>query len=132
MSGDAGEPVAAKPGHTGLRRLVHATRFSVAGLRAAWRHETAFRHECWTAAVLLPLALWLGDGAAQRALLIGSALLVLIVELLNSSIETTLDRVGTNHHPLTGRAKDIGSAAVFLSLVLVGTVWGLVAWERLA
>lgn len=115
-----------------LGRLVRATVVSLAGLRAAWIHEAAFRQECWAAAVLVPAALWLGQNAVERALLIGTCLLVLIVELLNSAIEASVDRVGTDHHLLAGRAKDLGSAAVFTSLVLVLCVWGLIAWERFA
>lgn len=126
----AKDPVTVKPAATGLNRIVRATGFSVAGLRSAWLYEAAFRQECFIAALLVPAALWLGESAAERALLIGSVLLVLIVELLNSAIETAVDRVGTEHHTLAGRAKDLGSAAVFLSLVLTGTVWSLVAWER--
>jgi diacylglycerol kinase (ATP) len=111
-------------------RLVRATVVSLAGLRSAWIHEAAFRQECWAAAVLLPTALWLGQDAVERALLMGVCLLVLIVELLNSAIEAAVDRVGTDHHLLAGRAKDLGSAAVFMSLVLVCCVWGSIAWDR--
>lgn len=115
-----------------LGRIVRATVFSVAGLRAAWIHEAAFRQECLAGAVLVPAAFWLGQDAVERALLIGVCLLVLIVELLNSAIEAAVDRVGTDHHLLAGRAKDLGSAAVFTSLLLVLCVWGLIAWERFA
>src|SRR5690606_21022522 len=100
-----------KAGHTGLRRLVHATLFSIDGLKAAWIHEAAFRQECLAAVVLIPAGFWLGQNAVERALLIGSCLLVLIVELLNSAVETVVDRIGTDHHLLAGRAKDLGSAA---------------------
>lgn len=116
----------------GLARLVRATVFSVAGLRAAWIHEAAFRQECWAAAVLVPAAFWLGRDGVERSLLIGVCLLVLIVELLNSAIEAAVDRVGTDHHLLAGRAKDLGSAAVFMSLLLVASVWTLIAWDRFA
>lgn len=119
-----------KPGNTGLRRIVNATSYSLAGLRSAWRHEAAFRQESALCAVLVPTALWLGTTAVERALLIGTCLLVLIVELLNSGIEAAVDRVGEEHHALSGRAKDLGSAAVFLSLALTLVVWTLVAWER--
>lgn len=111
-------------------RVVRATIVSLAGLRSAWTYEAAFRQECIAAAVLIPAALWLGHDAVQRSLLIGAWLLVLIVELLNSAVEATVDRVGTDHHLLAGRAKDLGSAAVFMSLVLAGCVWGLIAWDR--
>jgi diacylglycerol kinase (ATP) len=121
-----------KPGNTGLRRVANATSFSFAGLRAAWREEAAFRQELVLCAVLVPAAVWLGETAVERALLIGSCLLVLIVELLNSGIEAVVDRVGAEHHRLSGQAKDLGSAAVFLSLLLVLVVWGLIAWARFA
>ena len=119
-----------KPGNTGLRRIVNATFFSLAGLRAAWLHESAFRQETLLCAVLVLAAFWLGETAVERALLIGSCLLVLIVELLNSGVEAVVDRVGEEQHRLSGRAKDLGSAAVFVSLALTVVVWGLVAWAR--
>jgi diacylglycerol kinase (ATP) len=119
-----------KPGNLGLRRIVNATWFSFAGLRTAWRDEAAFRQELALCVVLLPAAVWLGRTAVERSLLIGSCLLVLIVELLNTSIENVVDRVGPEHHRLSGQAKDVGSAAVFISLVLVLVVWGLIAWGR--
>lgn len=119
-----------KPGNTGLRRIVNATFFSLAGLRAAWQHEAAFRQEVMLAVVLIPTGAWLGRTAVERALLIGSCLLVLIVELLNSGIEAIVDRVGLEPHRLSGQAKDLGSAAVFVSLTLVLVVWGLIAWSR--
>ena len=121
-----------KPGNTGLKRIWNATFYSLAGLRAAWRGESAFRQESLLCVVLIPAAFWLGTTAVERALLVGSCLLVLIVELLNSGIEAAVDRIGSEHHDLSGRAKDLGSAAVFLSLALVVVVWGLIAWERLA
>lgn len=116
--------------NTGIKRIVNATFFSLAGLRAAWRNEAAFRQECVLAAVLTPLGLWVGGNAVERALLIGSCWLVLVVELLNSAIEAVVDRVGTDHHELSGRAKDLGSAGVFVSLALTALVWGLVLFER--
>jgi len=119
-----------KPGNTGLRRIVNATFFSLAGLRAAWLHESAFRQETLLCAVLIPTAFWLGQTAVERSLLIGSCLLVLIVELLNSGVEAVVDRVGEEQHRLSGRAKDLGSAAVFVSLALVLVVWSLSAWSR--
>ncbi len=117
-----------KPGYTGIDRIVHATRFSFQGLGACWRHELAFRQETLLAAVLVPLGLWLGNTGVERALLVASILLVLIVELFNSAVEAVIDRFGADEHPLSGRAKDVGSAAVMLSLVLAATVWGLVLW----
>ena len=115
-----------------MRRLVDATYFSIAGLRAAWRNEAAFRQECLLVLVLTPAAFWLGQTAVERSLLVGTAWLVLIVELLNSAVEAAVDRVGTDHHTLAGRAKDLGSAAVFVSLALTGFVWILIAWARFA
>ena len=120
----------AKQGNTGFRRVVNATFYSFAGLRTAWRTEAAFRQECVGVVVLIPVAAWLGQNAVQRALLLSSCVLVLIVELVNTAIEFVVDRVGTDHHELSGRAKDLGSAAVFTSIALAMLVWGLVAWER--
>jgi diacylglycerol kinase (ATP) len=120
-----------KPGHTGLQRVIRATGYSANGLRAAWRHEAAFRHECILGAVLLPCAFVLGETLLQIALLIGVCLVVLITELLNSALEAVVDRVSDDHHPLAERAKDMGSAAVSVSLVLVGVIWGAVALQRL-
>jgi diacylglycerol kinase (ATP) len=120
----------ANANNTGIKRIVNATFFSLAGLRAAWRNEAAFRQECALAVVLTPAAFWVGESAVEQALLIGSCWLVLIVELLNSAIEAVVDRVGTDHHKLSGRAKDLGSAGVFVSLALVALVWGLILAER--
>lgn len=120
----------AKPGNTGFRRVVNATFYSIAGLRTAWRTEAAFRQECVAVVVLIPIGVWLGQNAVQRALLLCSCVFVLIVELVNTAIELVVDRVGTDHHELSGRAKDVGSAAVFTSIALAMLVWGLVAWER--
>jgi diacylglycerol kinase (ATP) len=116
--------------NTGLRRIVNAASFSMAGLRAAWVNEAAFRQECTLALVLMPLGVWLGQSAVERILLIGSCLLVLVVELLNSGLEAAVDRVSTDRHRLAGRAKDLGSAAVFVSLSIVLLVWGLIGYER--
>lgn len=114
--------------HRGWRRLVHATGYSWAGLKAAWRNEEAFRQEALFCAALVPLALWLGEDAVERALLIGSLLLVVIVELLNSGIEAVVDRIGQERHELSGRAKDIGSAAVFIALLNAAMIWLLILW----
>jgi len=114
----------------GLLRLLDATVYSLRGLRAAYRGESAFRQELAVMVVLLPSALWLGEDAPRRALLILSALAILVTELINSAIEAAVDRIGPEHHKLSGRAKDLGSAAVFISLTAAGIVWGLVAWER--
>jgi diacylglycerol kinase (ATP) len=121
-----------KPGNTGVRRIVNATFFSFAGLKTAWQNEAAFRQECLLCVVLIPAGVWLGQNAVERALLIGSCLLVLIVELLNTAVEVVVDRVGTDHHRLSGQAKDLGSAAVFMTLLLVLVVWGLIVWSRWA
>lgn len=111
---------------TGLRRIVLATRYSLEGVLAALKGEAAFRQELALAVVLVPLGLWLGHDGAQRALLAGSVLLVLIVELLNSALEAAVDRISQERHPLAKRAKDLGSAAVMLSLALAGLVWLLI------
>jgi len=113
-------------GKTGLIRIVHAFFNSIAGLEDAWRHESAFRQEILLAVFLIPLACVAPVSAVERALLIGSVLLVLIVELLNTSVEAAIDRISFEHHSLSKRAKDIGSAAVFVALVLLAMVWGLI------
>lgn len=110
----------------GLRRLINATFYSIAGFKAAWQHEVAFRQELACCVVLLPLAIWLGDNGVERSLLITSALLVPLIELINSAIESTLDRISVEQHPLIGRAKDLGSAAVLLAIVMTVLVWALV------
>ena len=118
-------------GKTGLQRLINATRYSLEGFAAAIRHEDAFRQELILAALLVPLGLWLGNDGVERALMVGSVLLVLVVELLNSAVEATVDRVSLEDHQLAKRAKDIGSAAVMVSLATVGVVWLLVLLPRL-
>ena len=120
----------AQPGNTGFRRIVNATFYSLAGLRWAWQSEAAFRQECVAVVILIPTALWLGRTAVERALLVGTCLFVLIVELLNTAVESVVDRVGTDHNELSGRAKDLGSAAVLTSIALAAVVWALIAWER--
>lgn len=119
-----------KPGYTGWRRVMHATHFSLKGLHAAWRNESAFRQELGLCVVLLPLAWWIGQGPVEWILLVGSCLLVLIVELLNSAVESVVDRIGPERHELSGRAKDLGSAAVMLSLFLAGLTWVLLAGQK--
>lgn len=113
-------------GKTGLRRLCSAFGYSLAGFRAAYKHEDAFRQEALLAVILIPLAIWLPVSLIGRALMIGSVLLVIIVELLNSAIEATVDRISLDSHDLAKRAKDIGSAAVLVSLVNAVVIWGLV------
>ena len=119
-----------KPGHTGFKRVVKATEYSIRGLRSALEHESDFRQECTIGLILLPFAFLLGETLVQTALLIGVCLIVLITELLNSAVEATVDRMGEELHDLAGRAKDMSSAAVALSLVLVWVTWGLVALQR--
>jgi len=116
---------------TGLSRVWHATGYSLAGLRTGWS-ETAFRQEAMVAMVLLPLAFWLGRSWVETALLAGSVLLVMIVELLNTCIETAIDRIGPEWNDLSKRAKDMGSAAVLLSLLLAGGIWVAAIAHRLA
>jgi len=116
----------------GVRRILRAFAHSFAGYRAAWINEEAFRQEALAAAVMIPAACLLGSTAVERALLIGCCLMMLIVELLNSCIETVVDRVGIEHHELSGRAKDMGSAAVLLSLTTTALVWAFIIWERVA
>ncbi len=120
-------PQAQKQRH-GLSRLRHALRYSVAGLRAGW-HEAAFRQEALAAIVMLPAALWLGRNWVETAMLIGTVLFVLVVELLNTGIESAIDRIGPEWHDLSKRAKDMGSAAVLLSLLLCGGTWFAALWH---
>jgi len=121
-----------KPGHRGWKRVVLATYYSVKGFGAAWRNEAAFRQELGLTLVLVPVAIWLGRSAFESAVLIGACLMVLITELLNSAIEAVVDRTGEEVNNLSGRAKDMGSAAVFVSLCLVLILWSSVAWDRFA
>jgi len=113
-------------GKTGLRRLMNAFGYSLEGFRAAYKHEDAFRQEVLLAAILIPLAIWLPVTYMGKALMIGSVLLVIMVELLNSAIEATVDRISLENHDLAKRAKDIGSSAVLVSLINVIVVWSLV------
>lgn len=118
-----------KNGKRGMARLIAAFESSMAGLRAAYEAEEAFRQELLLCAGCAPFALWLGENGTELALLLGSLILVLIVELLNSAVESVVDRIGLERHPLSGRAKDMGSAAVLLSLINAAVVWLLVlAW----
>jgi len=116
---------------TGLNRMWHALGFSLAGLKQGWR-ETAFRQEAVASLVLLPLACWLGQTWVERMLLIGSMVLVMITELLNTAVESSIDRIGPEWHALSKRAKDIGSAAVLLALLLCGLTWASALWARFA
>ena len=123
-------PVNPQKARTGLNRMWHATLYSLEGLRAGWG-EAAFRQEALVALVLVPVAFWLGQSWVERSLLAGSVLIVLIVELLNTGIETAIDRVGPEWHDLSKRAKDMGSAAVFLSLLLCAGTWAGALWQRM-
>ena len=114
----------------GPARILKATVWSMQGLRAAWLHESSFRLEVYVFVVLAPLGWWLGGTGVERALLIGSMLLVLGIELLNSAIEAVIERYGAEHHELAGRAKDMGSAAVFVLMMNVLLCWGLILAPR--
>lgn len=118
-----------RPKPRGFLRLWRAFGNSAKGFRGAFREEAAFRQELGLSLLLFPLGLWLGDDGIERALLVGPIFIVLIVELLNSAVEATVDRIGLERHKLSGLAKDIGSAAVFTSFALLATVWVLVLWD---
>ncbi|EEX42670.1 diacylglycerol kinase [Vibrio furnissii] len=107
----------------GIKRVIKATRYSYQGLCAALKHEAAFREEAILAGVLIPLAVWLDVTQLERMLMIGTVLLVMVVELLNSAVEAVVDRIGSEQHELAGRAKDMGSAAVFVAMAICGYVW---------
>ena len=123
------EATDAQKQRTGLSRMAHAFGYSMAGLRAGWG-ETAFRQEALAAMVMVPLAFWLGRGWVEVALLAGSAILVMVVELLNTGIESAIDRFGPEWHELSKRAKDMGSAAVLLSLLACGGIWTAALWTH--
>lgn len=110
----------------GMTRIIKAAGYSLAGIKAAWKHEAAFRQETLTVAVFLPLGLFLGQNGIERAMLAASLLMVMVTELLNSAVEAVVDRVGPEYHPLSERAKDLGSAAVFVSIALAVIVWALI------
>jgi diacylglycerol kinase (ATP) len=115
----------------GPRQIYRALIWSLRGLRAGWTFEASFRLEVYLCSIVVPLGLWLGRGAVEKALLSGSAILVLAAELLNSAVEAVVDKVSPEFHELAGRAKDMGSAAVFLLMLNVLLCWGLVLWARL-
>lgn len=125
------EPVDAQKRRTGFKRMAHAFGYSLAGLRAGWG-ETAFRQEALAAMVMVPAAFWLGQTWVETALLVASVVLVMVVELLNTGIETAIDRIGPEWHDLSKRAKDMGSAAVLLSLMLCVGIWAAALWARWA
>lgn len=116
---------------TGLARFYHATRYSWKGLKAAYRSEPAFRYEAWAALALLPAAFWLAESGLQLGLLVSSLLLVLVMELINTAVEAVVDRAGTEFNTLAGLAKDLGSAAVLFSLLIVAVIWGGVIFDNL-
>lgn len=116
---------------TGVRRVLNAYTYSIQGLRATWKYEAAFRQEVVLVCILLPLALWLGRDGAETAMLILPLFIVVIVEVINSAIEAVVDRIGSETNELAGRAKDMGSAAVFLSLLMTMIIWVLILGQRL-
>lgn len=119
-----------KPGHTGIERIIKASGNSFRGIRDAFRHEAAFRQELGLTIVLLPLSFWLAQTIIEWLLLITPLFVLIIVELLNSAIENTVDRIGAQRHTLSGRAKDMASAAVMFSLIFLAVVWLSIAWSR--
>ncbi len=121
----------AKPGATGVTRIINATGYSMKGLKSAWINEAAFRQELMLILLLMPLAFWIGDTLEQILLLVCISWLVVIVEVLNSAVEAVVDRIGPEHHELSGRAKDLGSAAVFIALALNALVWGALVGRNL-
>jgi len=121
-----------KTGASGFRRLRDATRWSFRGLAACWRHEAAFRQEIVLVALALPVSLWLARDAVQWLLLVLPLFMLLAVELLNSAIESVVDRIGPERHELSGRAKDLGSAAVFVCLAASAATWSAIAWQNLS
>ncbi|MNV12516.1 Diacylglycerol kinase [compost metagenome] len=129
-SPESSAPANPQKARTGLNRIWHAAGYSIEGLRAGW-NEKAFRQEAIAAMVLLPASLWLGQSWVETALLAGSVVIVMIVELLNTGIETAIDRIGPEWHDLSKRAKDMGSAAVLLALLLCAGIWGAAVFQRI-
>ena len=119
-----------KTGVTGIKRIINAAGYSWKGICSAYKHEAAFRQELWLAAVLVPAGIFLGGTLLDKAILVSSVLFVLVVELLNSAIESVVDRVSDEHHELAGRANDMGSAAVLFALVITAIVWAAVLIEH--
>lgn len=118
----------ADSGNRGISRIIRATGHSWRGLCAAYRYEEAFRQECWFCCVMIPLGFYLGDDGVEKALLVASVMLLPLVEILNSAVEAVVDRIGPEWHELAGRAKDMGSAAVAIAIILIGSVWVIVLW----
>jgi len=119
-----------KPGKTGVTRIVNAFGYSMKGIVAAYKHEAAFRQEILLAIILIPASFFITNKSIELALMIGSIMLVLIVEIINSAIEAVVDRMGDDIHELAGRAKDMGSAAVLFALLNVAVIWGLILFEK--
>ena len=119
-----------KPGNTGLRRIIDATGYSCKGLASAFRNEAAFRQELLLVGVLIPCSFWLARDPLEWLVLVVPLMFLLVVELLNTAIENAVDRIGAERHPLAGQAKDQGSAAVLISLLLITLCWGVIAWSR--
>ncbi|EGQ8092908.1 diacylglycerol kinase [Vibrio vulnificus] len=117
------QPNIGKPGNTGVKRIIKATGYSIQGLKAAFKHEAAVRQEFALLVVAVVLATWLDVSMLERITLLAVVVLVLIVELMNSAVEVVVDRIGVEHHELSGRAKDIGSAAVLVALIFAGFTW---------
>jgi diacylglycerol kinase (ATP) len=113
----------AKTGATGFTRIINAAGYSWLGFKAAYKHEAAFRQELWLCFILTAVALYFGQGYAEKAVLIASLIFILLIEILNSALEAVVDRFGDEIHPLAGRAKDMGSAAVFLAFIVAGLIW---------
>ena len=122
----------AEANDTILAHIYKAVIWSMAGIKAAWKNEQAFRWEATIIFLMLPVGLWLGRTAVERALLIASAMSILVIELLNSAVEAVVDRIGPERHKLSKRAKDMGSAAAFISMITAAIIWGLIAYESLA
>jgi len=118
-----------KPGGTGIRKLINSTRYSWWGVRSAWKNEEAFRLECCLAAVMIPLSFVIGENLTHSLLMMISVTLVILAEIINTALESVVDRISSEQHPLAGQAKDLGSAAVFLSLLVAATVWLLSLWQ---
>ena len=118
----------AKPGKSGIARILQATQYSWQGLKAAWKHEAAFRQELVLALIAVPIAIWLAENKIELLWLILPLFVLIIAELINSAIEAAVDRIGHEHHELSGRAKDIGSAIVFVSIILLIVCWGVVLY----
>ena len=119
-----------KPNGSGFNRILKATRCSMLGFKAAFKHESAFRQELWLCCLLLPISLFIANSGVQLGLLIGSLLLILLVEVINSAIEAIVDRIGLEQHELSGRAKDLGSTAVFLALSIFVVIWAGVIFDN--